>query len=93
MKRTRTRRFGRVEALAKREMICPFFGGLCKNCAVYIGRHYYLCFSTDYRGYLGPKRKASRSVSYSAPGARSAKKRFRMPILKARVFDPFGADL
>ena len=38
--------------MAKARMICPFSAKLCKECALYRGRHYYLCFCKEYRGYL-----------------------------------------
>ncbi len=38
--------------MAKEKMLCPFSGDLCRECPVYRGRHYYLCFRSDYRGYL-----------------------------------------
>ena len=39
--------------MAKIAMMCPFSRKLCKECAIYRGRHYYLCFSKEYRGYVG----------------------------------------
>lgn len=36
--------------MAKHNMVCPFSGTACKECAVYRGRHYYLCYSAAYRG-------------------------------------------
>jgi len=42
--------------VAKKKMICPFSKGLCIECPQYRGRHYYLCFCTKYRGYLGEAR-------------------------------------
>jgi hypothetical protein len=39
--------------MAKIKMLCPFSGELCRECAQYRGRHYYLCFYAKYRGYLG----------------------------------------
>jgi hypothetical protein len=38
--------------MAKEDMLCPFTGKLCRECALYRGRHYYLCFSKKYRGHL-----------------------------------------
>jgi hypothetical protein len=38
--------------MAKEAMICPFSKNLCRECAFYRGRHYYLCYNTKYRGYL-----------------------------------------
>lgn len=38
--------------MAKEDMLCPFTGKLCRECPLYRGRHYYLCFSKRYRGHL-----------------------------------------
>ena len=32
--------------------MCPFSGTVCRNCALYRGRHYLLCYSRQYRGCL-----------------------------------------
>jgi hypothetical protein len=37
-------------------MLCPFSKDLCRECTVYRGRHYYICFRKEYRGYLGQRR-------------------------------------
>jgi hypothetical protein len=39
--------------MAKTEMLCPFSDKPCQECPQYRGRHYFLCFQTKYRGYLG----------------------------------------
>jgi hypothetical protein len=36
-------------------MLCPFSKELCRECTVYRGRHYYICFRKEYRGYIGQK--------------------------------------
>jgi hypothetical protein len=33
-------------------MKCPFSGKLCRNCSLYIGRHYFLCYQSRYQGYI-----------------------------------------
>lgn len=38
--------------MAKEDMLCPFTGKLCRECSLYRGRHYYLCFNKKYRGHL-----------------------------------------
>jgi len=38
--------------MAKEKMLCPFSKQLCRECPLYRGRHYYLCFSKSYRGHL-----------------------------------------
>ena len=41
--------------MAKRKMNCPFSGKGCKECPIYRGRHYFLCFSKRYRGVIGDR--------------------------------------
>jgi len=61
--------------MAKTKMLCPFSKELCQECPQYRGRHYYLCYYTKYRGYLGnPKEKAEQKSQIS----RSDKK-YEMP--------------
>jgi hypothetical protein len=43
--------------MAKTKMLCPFSNEPCRECPTYRGRHYYLCFQTKYRGYLGESGK------------------------------------
>jgi hypothetical protein len=38
--------------MAKVAMACPFSKKMCRDCAVYRGSHYYLCFKKEYRGCL-----------------------------------------
>jgi hypothetical protein len=45
--------------MAKEDMLCPFSGKLCRECPLYRGRHYYLCFSKKYRGHLEKPREAA----------------------------------
>ena len=47
--------------MAKLSMICPFSHKLCKDCALYRGRHYYLCFCKEYRGYIGESKENTKS--------------------------------
>ena len=54
--------------MAKIAMLCPFSHELCKECAYYRGRHYYLCFSKEYRGYIG---KSKESIKEGFSGRRS----------------------
>ena len=61
--------------MAKTKMLCPFSKELCRECPQYRGRHYYLCFYTKYRGFLGdPKEKAEQKSSISRRD-----KKFEMP--------------
>ena len=47
--------------MAKTDMLCPFTHRLCKECALYRGRHYYLCFCKEYRGYIGESKENAKS--------------------------------
>jgi len=38
--------------MAKEKMMCPISKGMCVDCAIYRGRHYYLCFAKGYHGSL-----------------------------------------
>jgi len=50
--------------MAKIAMACPFSNKMCRDCAVYRGSHYYLCFKKVYRGCLvGENGKASKEKS------------------------------
>ena len=61
--------------MAKTKMLCPFTKELCRECAQYRGRHYYLCFCSRYRGYLGnPEDQAEQETEGSGD-----KEKFDMP--------------
>ncbi len=79
--------------MAKKRMLCPFSGKLCKECALYRGRHYYLCFCKEYRGYLDEPGEAVAAAALPVPGA-SPEKKLEMPSLNLRnVIDPFTTTL
>jgi len=62
-----------VQSMAKINMICPFSGKLCRECPQFRGRHYYLCFYTKYRGYIGEKEeKITKKPSIEKPGRQHA---------------------
>lgn len=63
--------------MAKTKMLCPFSNQLCRECPQYRGRHYYLCYYTKYRGYLGDSEKNVKQKSWSA----GADLKFEMPSL------------
>ena len=62
--------------MAKTKMICPFSKQLCRECPQYRGRHYYLCFYTKYRGYLGNPEEQAKQKSLCA-----ITPKFEMPVL------------
>jgi hypothetical protein len=55
--------------MAKEDMLCPFSGKLCRECALYRGRHYYLCFSKKYRGHLENPGEAANGTNPSTSEA------------------------
>jgi hypothetical protein len=69
--------------MAKAKMLCPFSGELCKDCPLYRGRHYYLCFNEKYRGCLIKGEKAP-----PAP-RRNSDSKFEIPPLPMRGKDPY----
>jgi hypothetical protein len=78
--------------VAKQKMMCPISGRLCEECALYRGRHYYLCFCQRYRGYLGKPGESVKVVPSVVPGSRW-NGAFEMPsIIKTSAIDPFVTD-
>jgi hypothetical protein len=78
--------------VAKERMICPFSNRLCEECALYRGKHYYLCFCRKYRGYLGRSGDVTQEGATSVPRARPNGK-FEIPaIIRIRAIDPFVTD-
>jgi len=78
--------------MAKKRMLCPFSGELCKECPLYRGRHYYMCFCKDYRGYLDEPGEAIMAALPSL--GISPLRKFEMPSLNLRnAIDPFTTTL
>jgi len=78
--------------MAKERMICPFSNRICEECVLYRGKHYYLCFCQEYRGYLGRPGEVTQEDSRPVPGARSNGK-FEIPSkISTHAIDPFVTD-
>jgi hypothetical protein len=78
--------------MAKERMICPFSKRLCEECALYRGKHYYLCFCQKYRGHIGESGEDTQESPAPVPGVR-ANKGFEIPsTIPASAIDPFDAD-
>ena len=61
--------------MAKTKMLCPFTKELCRDCAQYGGRHYYLCYCSKYRGFIeDPEDRTERESR-----RREAKEEFDFP--------------
>jgi hypothetical protein len=71
--------------MAKTKMLCPFSGELCRDCPVYRGRHFYLCFCAKYRGHLAQAGKTPPALRRDYSG------KFEMPrvIPSSRSVDLF----
>jgi hypothetical protein len=78
--------------MAKEDMLCPFSGKLCRECSLYRGRHYYLCFSKKYRGHLEKSEGATRVTNASGFEAKPAKQ-FEAPVKMPSAIDPFKGPL
>ena len=78
--------------MAKEDMICPFSGGLCRECPIYRGRHYYLCFSKRYRGHL---EKLGGDTNKGNPGMPKVEsvRQFEIPAQMPSAIDPFSYPL
>ena len=77
--------------MPKLRMLCTFSRQPCKDCSVYRGRHYSLCFSESYRGYLGKPREGAGATPQSAfePGSEN---RIVIPVIRVkRPIDLFAA--
>ena len=79
--------------MAMTKMICAFSGNLCKDCALYRGRHYYLCFCDKYRGHLDELGDSCGNLAPPASGL-STMRKFEIPsFINARgAIDPYGTD-
>jgi hypothetical protein len=71
--------------MAKVKMMCPFSGAVCKDCPVYRGRHFYLCFSEKYRGSL-PR------LIKGLPMSKKSNGKFEMPSLPSKK-DPYFNEM
>ena len=76
--------------MAKVNMLCPFSGKPCKECPIYRGRHYFLCFNNNYRGHLKESNKASREVNTSLNVPERVEGLLKMQaVSQTKSIDPF----
>ncbi len=76
--------------MAKTRMMCPFSNRLCEECALYRGRHYFLCFCEKYRGHLDEPGETAKGASSPASGLSSKNKFEMLPIKPRSAIDPFA---
>jgi hypothetical protein len=75
--------------VAKTTMICPFSAMACKECGAYRGRHYFLCYCENYRGYIKPGKKSGRKDFWW----RDPNLKLNVPLLNIqKSIDPFDDD-
>ena len=79
--------------MAKEDMICPFSGQLCKECALYRGRHYYLCFCKKYRGHLEKSGKVTKGSNPVTSKVKPSKRPEIPSITHPSAVDPFKRPL
>jgi hypothetical protein len=65
--------------MAKVKMTCPITKGVCTECAIYRGRHFYLCFSKEYHGVSVGKGQIDELKAQYIKGNKIQDKRLGMP--------------
>jgi hypothetical protein len=70
--------------VAKKQMKCVFSRRQCKNCSLYIGRHYYLCYQGN---------QTNGKIKKDLPVGTRSGDNFEVPQLKLKVFDPFNSTI
>ena len=74
--------------MAKENMMCPFSGKLCRNCPIYRGRHYFLCFDEKYRGHITGVDSDIKKNTLAKPENKT-KDFIQIPEKMSSAFDPF----
>lgn len=69
-------------------MMCPFSGKLCRECPIYRGRHYYLCFNMQYRGHITGIYSDTKKNTSADPEDK-IKEFIQVPENMPSAFDPF----
>ena len=66
--------------MAKVKMVCPISKGVCVECAIYRGRHFYMCFSKEYQGVsLGVEQIDELKAQYKSKDNNGHDSKFGMP--------------
>jgi hypothetical protein len=80
--------------MAKAKMICPFSGKLCRECPIYRGRHYLLCFNKDYRGHMKESDKISNEIFDQLGVRKSVEGLFKIKAVdNTKSIDPYTANM
>jgi hypothetical protein len=66
--------------MTKVKMVCPISKGVCVECAIYRGRHFYMCFSKEYHGVsLGAEQIDELKAQYKSTDNNGHDEKFGMP--------------
>jgi hypothetical protein len=65
--------------MTKVKMVCPISKGVCVECAIYRGRHFYMCFSKEYHGVSLGAEQIDELKAHYKKGNNSQDKNFGMP--------------
>jgi hypothetical protein len=66
--------------MAKVKMACPISKGVCTECPIYRGRHFYMCFSKEYHGVsLGAEQIDELKSKYNKGNNNVQDEKFGMP--------------
>jgi 4-aminobutyrate aminotransferase-like enzyme len=66
--------------MARVKMVCPITKGVCTECPIYRGRHFYLCFAKAYHGVsFGAEQIEEMRAQYKSKGNNGHDKTFGMP--------------
>jgi hypothetical protein len=73
--------------MAKEIMKCPFSNRICEECAIYRGRHYFLCYAEKYRGHIDTQNKNRTNKAFKI----NTKPEFDIPLVVPKgAIDPFS---
>jgi 4-aminobutyrate aminotransferase-like enzyme len=66
--------------MARAKMVCPITKGVCTECPIYRGRHFYLCFAKAYHGVsLDAEQIDQLKAQYKSKGNNGQDKTFGIP--------------
>jgi hypothetical protein len=66
--------------MARVKMACPISKGVCTECPIYRGRHFYLCFSKEYQGVsLGAEQIDELKAQYMSKDDNAHDNKFGIP--------------
>jgi len=67
----------------QQDVLCPFSNRPCRDCSLYRGRHYALCYSESYRGYMG-QAGGGAAITHRAPFDPGSTRPMVIPAIRVR---------